>query len=98
MEEAFRRSHYSKAASTMRHVYDRFTDDEIILRDYLAADRTALANERTLLAYVRTALALAITGASAIHFLAGFFSALLGASLLIASAVVTIVGLIRYLQ
>jgi putative membrane protein len=32
--------------------------NELILRDRLAADRTALANERTLLAYIRTALTL----------------------------------------
>lgn len=29
---------------------------KLILRDYLALDRTHLANERTLLAYIRTAL------------------------------------------
>jgi putative membrane protein len=30
--------------------------DEIILRDFLALERTRLANERTLMSYVRTAL------------------------------------------
>jgi putative membrane protein len=35
--------------------------DKLILRDYLAAERTHLANERTLLAYLRSALILFIT-------------------------------------
>ncbi len=49
--------------------YARFKQEELIARDYLAADRTALANERTFLAYVRTALAIAAAGGSLIHFL-----------------------------
>lgn len=32
--------------------YSRFDQEELIIRDYLAADRTVLANERTFLAYV----------------------------------------------
>jgi putative membrane protein len=34
------------------------TNEEMILRDYLALDRTKLANERTLLAYMRTVIGL----------------------------------------
>ncbi|MCI0499055.1 MAG: DUF202 domain-containing protein [Planctomycetales bacterium] len=48
-------------------VYTRFEQQELILRDELAIDRTRLANERTFLAYVRTALALAIVGGTCIH-------------------------------
>lgn len=36
--------------------------DEIILRDYLALERTKLANERTLLAYLRTSLYMLLGG------------------------------------
>jgi putative membrane protein len=36
--------------------------EEIILRDYLALERTKLANERTLFAYIRTALYLILAG------------------------------------
>jgi putative membrane protein len=36
--------------------------EEIILRDYLALERTRLANERTLLAYSRTSLVMLIGG------------------------------------
>lgn len=35
---------------------------EMILRDYLALDRTRLANQRTLLAFARTAIMLIATG------------------------------------
>jgi putative membrane protein len=49
--------------------YARFKQEELIVRDYLAADRTALACERTFLAYIRTALAIAAAGGSLIHFL-----------------------------
>jgi putative membrane protein len=36
--------------------------DKIILRDYLALERTRLANERTLFAYIRTSLYLVLGG------------------------------------
>lgn len=36
--------------------------EEMIVRDYLAVDRTAQANERTFLAYIRTALAFGAGG------------------------------------
>jgi putative membrane protein len=37
-------------------------DSEIILRDYLAIERTRLANERTLLSYIRSSLYLLLGG------------------------------------
>ena len=44
-------------------VRSQFTNqDEIILRDYLAMERTKLANERTLLAYIRSSLYLLLGG------------------------------------
>src|SRR5262245_21423127 len=52
-----------------KNPYERFRNDDLILRDELAIDRTVLANERTVLAYVRTALAFAIARAGAIKFL-----------------------------
>ena len=48
--------------------YESFTEEQRILRDELAIDRTILANERTFLAYVRTALALAVVGVSCFQF------------------------------
>ncbi len=38
------------------------TREKIILRDYLAMQRTTLANERTLFSYIRTSLYLVIGG------------------------------------
>jgi putative membrane protein len=38
------------------------TTEKIILRDYLAMQRTSLANERTLFAYIRTSLYLVLGG------------------------------------
>jgi putative membrane protein len=63
--------------------YARFKQEELIVRDYLAADRTALANERTFLAYVRTALAIAAAGGSLIHFLNSLAWDVLGVLLLV---------------
>lgn len=37
-------------------------DEEVILRDYLAIERTRLANERTLLSYIRSSLYLLLGG------------------------------------
>ena len=42
--------------------------EEMIFRDHLAADRTALANERTYLSYIRTAIAFVAAGFGLIKF------------------------------
>ncbi len=47
------------------------TDKEVILRDYLAIERTRLANERTLLSYIRSSLYL-LLGSIAIFQLKDF--------------------------
>ncbi|WP_373494642.1 DUF202 domain-containing protein [Aquiflexum sp.] len=38
------------------------TNNELIVRDYLARQRTKLANDRTLLSYIRTALYFLVSG------------------------------------
>jgi len=58
--------------------YERFQSGDLILRDELAVDRTALANERTLLSYIRTGLAFGVTGAGTINFFGSFISLFLG--------------------
>ena len=82
----------------MNHApYSRFKREELILRDYLAADRTTLANERTLLSYIRTSVALAAAGGSLIHFL-GSLAANVGGGLLLALAAGILgVGLQRFI-
>lgn len=42
--------------------YEEFRREEMILRDWLALDRTVLANKRTFLAYGRTSIALLALG------------------------------------
>jgi putative membrane protein len=77
--------------------YARFKEEELILRDLLAAERTSLANERTFLAYVRTALAFAIAGGSLIHFLDSLASNVGGGALLTFAVITFGYGLHRFL-
>jgi putative membrane protein len=42
--------------------YDFVNDEKIILRDYLALERTRLANSRTLLSFIRTSLYMFLGG------------------------------------
>ena len=76
--------------------YSQYSKDELLLRDYLAADRTVLANERTLLSYVRTALTLLIAGVTSLHFIAEPNIRLLGVVSLILAGVILVIGTFRY--
>ncbi len=78
--------------------YSRFSSEELILRDYLALDRTVLANERTLLSYVRTALAFAGGGVALIQFVESWIGKGLGWVLVPVGAGTFLVGVIRYVQ
>lgn len=72
--------------------------EEIILRDYLALERTKLANERTLLAYSRTSLYMLIGGIAFLQ-LEDFRNILwVGHLALGLSLILIIIGLYRYLQ
>jgi putative membrane protein len=51
-----------KNINLLRFGRDFKPDEEVILRDYLAIERTRLANERTLLSYIRSSLYLLIGG------------------------------------
>ena len=51
-----------KKMSLLRFGRDFKPDQEVILRDYLAIERTRLANERTLLSYIRSSLYLLLGG------------------------------------
>lgn len=50
----------NKMSSKIAKTFD--AKDEIILRDYLAMQRTTLANERTVFSYIRTSLYLVLGG------------------------------------
>lgn len=51
-----------KKMSLLRFGRDFNPDEQVILRDYLAIERTRLANERTLLSYIRSSLYLLLGG------------------------------------
>lgn len=51
-----------KEMRLLRFGRDFKPDEEVILRDYLAIERTRLANERTLLSYIRSSLYLLLGG------------------------------------
>jgi len=70
--------------------------DEIILRDYLALERTKLANERTLLSYIRSSLYLLLGGIAIIQ-LEGFESIkFLGYISLGLTILLAIIGVYRF--
>ncbi len=78
--------------------YSKFDSEALILRDYLAIDRTVLANERTVLAYTRTALTLLVIGATLFHLfdwwlfqVAGFIFGALG-------ALIFVIGIVQFIR
>lgn len=72
--------------------------EDTLLRDSLAAERTALANERTFLAYVRTALSLVIAGTFLVKFVDNATAAILGWGLMPAGALLFLFGAHRFRQ
>jgi len=70
--------------------------EELILRDYLAMQRTTLANERTLFSYIRTSLYLILGGIGLLE--VEVFSNLrwVGFAALIISVLLLIYGIVRY--
>lgn len=85
-----------KKMSLLRFGRDFKPDEEIILRDYLAIERTRLANERTLLSYIRSSLYL-LLGGIAFFQLKNFpdfkYLALLA---LVFSAIFFVIGIYRF--
>ena len=72
--------------------------DEMILRDYLALDRTVLANDRTLLAYIRAFVGAFSAGIAMIKLTDTFSINIAGYILAAMSPVFIIIGIIRYKQ
>ncbi len=71
-------------------------DDEVILRDYLAIERTRLANERTLLSYIKSSLYLMLGGITVLQLKIYPDLEYLGVSALIFSAIFLIIGIYRF--
>ena len=76
--------------------YEKFSKEELILRDQLAIDRTILANERTVLSYVRTSLALIAAGGALIQFFEEQWIKTGGVILIMIGGAILIVGFLRY--
>lgn len=85
-----------KKMKLLRFGRDFEPDEQVILRDYLAIERTRLANERTLLSYVRSSLYL-LLGSIAFFQLKEFSNfEYLALTALIFSAVFFIIGVYRF--
>ncbi|MBN1644153.1 MAG: DUF202 domain-containing protein [Dehalococcoidales bacterium] len=83
---------------TKNNPYIKFIEEELILRDYLAADRTVLANERTFLAYLRTAIAIAAAGAALIQLFDSTTVIVIGWIMIPAAIGTAVVGILHYLR
>ncbi len=84
-----------KMANNQNNPYLQFEKESLILRDYLAADRTVLSIDRTFLAYVRTSLTFLVAGASFIRFFNSAFLAYVGVFFILATPVTFIIGIWR---
>ena len=73
--------------------YRDFRREEMILRDWLALDRTVLANKRTFLAYGRTSIALIALGIAFVKLIHHEFFEMSGFVLMGVGALVFLIGL-----
>ena len=69
---------------------------KMILRDFLAVDRTILANQNTFLAYLRTALTLFVAGVTFIRFFDFKLVEIIGWIFIPVGVITFVVGLVRY--
>ena len=69
---------------------------KMILREFLAEERTILANQRTLLSYLRTGLAFFAAGASLIKLFEHILYLTLGGICIIAALMALIMGVVNY--
>ena len=72
-------------------------DQEVILRDYLAIERTRLANERTLLSYIKSSLYLLLGGITVLQLSDYPDLKYLGISALVFSAIFLFIGIYRFM-
>jgi len=79
-----------------RSAFDAYALRRLILRDYLAIERTRLANERTALSYLRTTLAMAAGGLTLIHLVRTPAAQVTAWTLLISGSIIIMFGLYRF--
>lgn len=73
-------------------------NNDLVLREHLAIERTKLANERTLLTYIRTGLYFLVAGSTLGHLVESAFWNLMGTPLMAVSVVIIVFGFIRFYQ
>jgi putative membrane protein len=71
---------------------------DLVLREYLAIERTRLANETTLLAYIRTGLYFLVAGSTLGHLIHSMFWTIAGTPLIAVGLIVMALGLVRYFR
>lgn len=86
-----------EAQNKNEKIYDRDTND-LILRDFLALDRTILANERTLLAWIRTSLSVIVAGVGFIKFFEMKLISTIGYGLIPLGIMICILGIYRFIK
>lgn len=72
--------------------------DEMIMRDFLALDRTRLANERTFLAYLRTFVGLFAAGVGLVKFVDSPVYVVIGYIFVAISPFIVAIGVARFLH
>lgn len=85
-----------KKMTLLRFGRDFKPDEEVILRDYLAIERTRLANERTLLSYIKSALYLLLGGITFLQLKNYPDLEYLGITALFFSAIFFFIGIYRF--
>lgn len=88
----------SKIRELITFTSDFQHNEDIILRDYLAMERTKLANERTLLSYVRTSLYLLLGGLALLGLEDFRDLTFIGYLSLGISGLLIVIGIVRYSQ
>lgn len=88
------------------YVYDRGIlskmegpiNKDLVLREYLALERTKLANETTLLAYIRTGLYFLVAGSTLGQVVDTYFWEIAGPVLIGCAFVIIAIGFAKYLR
>ncbi len=81
-----------------RHHFHVYPKSKLVLRDWLALDRTAAANRRVFYSFMRTALDLVIGGLVLIRFFHYHWVIVLGALFLVLAVVIGVFSYRRYLR
>lgn len=71
---------------------------DLVLREYLAIERTKLANERTLLTYIRTALYFLVAGSTLGHLIDTAFWRVMGFPVIAVGALIAGFGIVRFIR